>query len=314
MVYLLRLQEVALGPQDAFIKCAMATFDHPSDLVRRIAYPTVLRPGLRIDSWVAALPAEEEEQLPVRPNLQGKEVGDIFYLIESRPRNPWAAIGSLAFLSVLLLALIVIPLFRTDPLPKRETLTMLYLQPPAAAGNATKLRAPTPPSPSIIAPTSTGILSPVHKTQEAPPPPVGTTGGVVGGDPGGVVGGVSGGVFSEMLNSAPSVPVLARSPVPTSVKRIRVAARVAEANLIHDVTPQYPPEAGRARLEGTVLLMAVIGKDGSVKDVRVESGLPILAQAAIDAVRQWRYKPYLIDGEPVEVDSRITINFTLSGA
>jgi protein TonB len=213
-----------------------------------------------------------------------------------------------------LLALVVIPLFHTDPLPQRETLTMLYLQPPASAGNATKLRAPTPPSPSIFTPTSTGILPPVRKTQEAPPPPVGTTGGVVGGDPGGLIGGVSGGVFSEMLNSAPSVPVLAKSPVPKPVKRIRVASRVAEANLIHDVTPQYPPEAGRARLEGTVLLMAVIGKDGSVKDVRVESGLPILAQAAIDAVRQWRYKPYLIDGEPVEVDSRITINFTLSGA
>jgi protein TonB len=60
--------------------------------------------------------------------------------------------------------------------------------------------------------------------------------------------------------------------------------------------------------------MAVISQDGSVKDVRVESGLPIFAQAAIDAVKQWRYKPYLIDGEPVEVDSRITINFTLSGA
>ena len=62
------------------------------------------------------------------------------------------------------------------------------------------------------------------------------------------------------------------------------------------------------------MLMAVIGKDGSVRDVRVESGLPILAQAAIDAVKQWRYKPYLIDGEPVEVDSRITINFTVSAS
>ena len=293
----------------------MATCDHPSELVYRIAYPSLQRPGLRIDPRIAALPAEEEKQLPVRSNLQGKEVGDIFYLIESRPRNPWAAIGSLAFLSVLLLALIVIPLFLTDPLPKRQTLTMLYLQPPpAAAGNATKLRAPTPPSPSIFTPTSTGILAPVHETQEAPPPPVGTTGGVVGGVPGGVVGGVPGGVSNEMLNSAPSVPVLAKSPVPMPVKRVRVAARVAEANLIHDVTPQYPPEAGRARIEGAVVLMAVIGKDGSVQDVRVESGLPILAQAAIDAVKQWRYKPYLIDGEPVEVDSRITINFTLSGA
>jgi len=117
-----------------------------------------------------------------------------------------------------------------------------------------------------------------------------------------------------MLNSAPSVPELPKLPVPTPVKRIRVAARVAEANLIHDVSPQYPQEAGRARIEGTVVLMALIDKDGTVKDVRVESGLPILAQAAIDAVKQWRYRPYLMDGEPVEVDSRITINFTLSGA
>jgi len=73
-----------------------------------------------------------------------------------------------------------------------------------------------------------------------------------------------------------------------------------------------PPEAGRARIEGTVVLRAVIGKDGSVQNVRVESGLPVLAQAAIDAVKQWRYKPYLLNGEPIEVDSQITINFALS--
>ena len=212
---------------------------------------------------------------------------------------------------VLLLAVVVIPLFHTDPLPKRETLTMLYLQPPSAAGsNATKLQAPK--LASTYTPTSTGITAPVHKMQEAPPPPAATTGGVTGGVPGGMVGGVPGGAFSEMLNSAPSVPVLAKLPVPTPVKRMRIASRVAEANLIHDVAPQYPPEAGRARIEGTVVLMAVIGTDGSVKDVRVENGLPILAQAAIDAVKQWRYKPYMIDGEPVEVDSRITINFNLS--
>jgi periplasmic protein TonB len=296
----------------------MATCDHPSELVYGIAYPSLQRPGLRIDPRIAGLPAEKGKHAPIPPSRQGVEQGSLFREIESGAklgRNPLAGTGALALLCLLLLAVVVIPLFHTDPLPKRQTLTMLYLQPPpAAAGNATKLRAPTPPSPSTLAPTSTGILAPVHKTQEAPPPPVGTSSGVVGGVPGGMVGGVSGGVFSEMLNSAPSVPVLAKSPVPTPVKRIRVAARVAEANLIHDVTPQYPAEAGRARLEGTVLLMAVIDKDGSVKDVRVESGLPILAQAAIDAVRQWRYKPYLIDGEPVEVDSRITINFTLSGA
>jgi protein TonB len=95
---------------------------------------------------------------------------------------------------------------------------------------------------------------------------------------------------------------------------MRIASRVAEANLIHDVSPQYPTEAGRARIEGTVVLMAVIGTDGSVKDLRVESGLPMLARAAIDAVKQWRYKPYIVNGEPVEIDSRITVNFTLSAS
>ena len=291
----------------------MATCDQPSELVYRLPYPSLQRPGLRIDPRIARLPGQEERKLPVPSSLQGNEVGNIVYFIEPRPRNPWAAIGSLTFLSLAMLALIVIPLLHTDPLPKREMLTMLYLQPPAAAGgNLTKLQAPK--LASTYTPTSTSMTAPVDKAQEAPPPPVGATSGVVGGVPGGTVGGVSGGVFNGMLNSAPSIPVLAKSPAPTPVKRIRVASRVVEANLIHDVTPQYPPEAGRARIEGTVLLLAVIGTDGSVKDVRVESGLPMLAQAAIDAVKQWRYKPYLVDGEPVEVDSRITINFTLSGS
>jgi protein TonB len=310
MVHILRLQEVPLGPRNAFIKCAMATCDHPSDLVHRIPYPSLWRPGLRTDWRSAASPAEGEKELPVRTNRQGKEVGDIFYLFEARPRNPWAAIGSLAFMSVLVLALIAIPLFHTDPLPKRETLTMLYLQAPAAAaGSAVKFQPPKPAS--TLTPASIAIPT-VHKTQEAPPPLIGTSGGVVGGVPGGVVDGMPGGLLSEGLSSTRSTPAPAKMPDPTPVKRMRIASRVAEANLIHDVAPQYPPEAGRARIEGTVVLMAVIGTDGSVKDVRVESGLPILAQAAIDAVWQWRYKPYMIDGEPVEVDSRITINFNLS--
>ena len=287
----------------------MATCDHPSELAYRTAYPSLQRPGLRIDPRIAALPIEEEKHVPIPPSWQGVEQGSLFREIESGAKlggNPLAGAGALALQCFLLLAVVVIPFFHTDPLPKRETLTRLYLQPPAAAGNATKHRAPTPPSPAFT-PINTGVLAPVRKTQEAATPPAGTMGGVVGRD------GVSAGVFGGML-SAPSVPVLAKSPVPTPVKRIRVASRVVEANLIHDVPPQYPPEAGRARVEGSVVLMALIGQDGSVKDVRVESGLPILAQAALDAVKQWRYKPYLIDGEPVEVDSRITINFTLSGA
>jgi len=283
-----------------------------SGLADCMTYPTFPRPRVRIDS---RFPAERKEQRPVSSTLEQEEDGCLFQesLIvsgaKSRPRNPWAAVGSLGFQLILLTALAVIPLYRTvDPLPKLQTVTMLYAPPPAAAGsNVTRLRVPisTPVTPSI------SIPNPVYKTQEAPTQ-VGVAGGVAGGVPGGVVGGFPGGVISEVLGSTPSAPVLAKTPEPTPVRRIRVAARVAEANLIHDVAPTYPPEAGRARIEGMVVLLAVIGKDGTVQDVRVESGLPLLAQAAIDAVRQWRYRPYLLNGEPVEVDSRITINFTLS--
>jgi protein TonB len=148
-------------------------------------------------------------------------------------------------------------------------------------------------------------------TQEPPAPPLDTLAGVVGGVAGGVVGGIPNGALSQVLRSTSSMPVLAKTPAPTP-KRVHVPAQVAEANLVYDVAPKYPPEAGRARIEGTVVLLAVIGKDGSVEDVRVKSGVSALAQAAIEAVKQWRYRPYLLNGEPVELESQITINFTLS--
>jgi periplasmic protein TonB len=276
-----------------------------------IARPVFQRPRFRNDSRIAGFPGHEKEQRPLPSSLRE---GDLFYDIlvvsgaKSRPRNPWATVGSVALLSLILLTLIVIPLFHTDPLPERETLTMLVVPPAAAASNVA--RPPAPTYTSRNTPTKLRIPSAVHKTQGAPSPPVDTATGVVGEVPGGVVGGIPGGALGEVLRGTSSAPILAQTPAPP--KRVRVPAQVAEANLVHDVTPQYPTEAGRKRIEGTVVLMAVIGKDGAVRDVRVESGPPLLAQAAIDAVRQWRYKPYLLNGEPVEVDSHITINFTLS--
>ena len=295
----------------------MTIFNYPSDLVHRIAYPSPERPGLRNDLRVASFPNEENEW-PVSSNPEGaKENDPVFHsLIESgerlKSRNPWVTVGSLIFQLVLLMVIVVIPLLHTDPLPKRERLTMLSLQPrPAAGAKAIKVSAP-PKLRSTYTLASIAIPAPAHIRQEVAPPPVSITGEVVGGLPGGVVGGVPGGVLGEMLGGARSVPLPVNTPEPTPVKRIRVASGVAEANLIHDVPPQYPPEAGRGRIEGAVVLLAVIGSDGCVQDVQVVSGLPILAQAAMEAVKQWRYKPYVLNGVPVEIDSRITINFTLA--
>jgi protein TonB len=83
--------------------------------------------------------------------------------------------------------------------------------------------------------------------------------------------------------------------------------------LIKRVNPVYPPLARQARIQGQVVLHAVISKDGSITGLNLVSGHPMLAPAAIDAVKQWKYKPYLLNGEPVEVDTEVQVNFTLSG-
>jgi periplasmic protein TonB len=291
---------------------ATATYDdNSSGSDRSIASPRPPRPQLRIDSWMLTMEDEKEE----RSVSVGPQKVDLFHdsLVisgaKSRHLDPWAAVGSVALLSLVLLALVVIPLFHTEVLlPQRKTLTMLYV-PPAAAASNTSL--PVPTSTLSNAPTKVRIPSALHTTQEASSAPVVTPSGVVGGVPGGVVGGIPRGVLNDLLSSKGTAPVLVSTPA-SAPKRTRVPARIAEANLVYDVAPKYPPDAGRERIEGTVVLMAVIGKDGTVRDVRVESGLPVLAQAAIEAVKQWRYRPYLLNGAPVEIDSQITINFNLS--
>jgi protein TonB len=82
--------------------------------------------------------------------------------------------------------------------------------------------------------------------------------------------------------------------------------------LVREVKPVYPLPARRAGVQGEVILQAVIGKDGRIQNLRVISGNPLLVKAAWDAVIQWRYRPYLLDGEPVEVETQITVNFKAS--
>jgi protein TonB len=100
-------------------------------------------------------------------------------------------------------------------------------------------------------------------------------------------------------------------PAPTVSAPIRVGGEVQRANLVFQVKPTYPEILRRARVQGTVTLEATIAKDGQIENLRVLSGHPFLAQAAIDAVKQWRYRPTLLNGEPVEVVTNITVTFTL---
>ena len=211
--------------------------------------------------------------------------------------------------------LVLIPLLFTEALPKTQLMTFLVAPPPP----------PPPPPPPAATPikvvkiiqtdivngqlrTPTKIPEKVQmiKEEEAPPP-VSTMAGVVGGVPG-AAGGQMGGVIGGIINSTPiAVPKVA------TPQRVRVSQGVTQGLLLRKIQPAYPPLARQARIQGSVLLQAEISKDGSIQNLRLISGHPMLAPAAIEAVKQWKYKPYILNGEPVEVETQITVNFTLAG-
>src|SRR5258707_750412 len=240
-------------------------------------------------------------------------------LIESGGRlktsRGWTSIVSFVIQVGIICVMILIPLIFTEALPKGTTLFMLVAPPP-----------PPPPPPPAAAPvkvvkvvqtdivngelpTPTKIPKKVEmiKEDEAPPPVMAST-GVVGGVPGGVPGGSMGGVIGSVLSSTPvAVPKIA---TPT---RVRVSSGVVSGLLVRKVPPAYPPLARQARIQGVVVLQAQISKEGNIENLQLISGHPMLAPAAIEAVKQWKYRPYLLNGEPVEVDTQVQVNFTLSG-
>ncbi len=131
--------------------------------------------------------------------------------------------------------------------------------------------------------------------------PDGVPGGIPGGVRGGVLGGERGGATDAPPPPAP----------PGGVRRIRVSAGVQEAKIINKVAPVYPPLARQARIQGTVKLHAIIGTDGTIEQLEVVSGHPLLIRAATDAVKQWRYKPTLLEDQPVMVETYIDVIFGL---
>ncbi len=241
-------------------------------------------------------------------------------------RKPWTVALSF-FLQCILVGLIVlIPLIWTDVLPQ-GTLTSFLVAPPPP---------PPPPPPPAAAPVKVVKVIPrqfdagrlmapkqipkeiaMIKEEELPPPMSGAV-GVVGGVPGGVPGGTAGGVIGGIIGSVPTAappppppPPVKEAPKPVTPQRIRVGGNVQAARLIKQPRPAYPPLAKQARIQGTVRFNAIIGRDGSIQNLQLVSGHPLLVPSATEAVRQWVYQPTLLNGEPVEVVTQIDVNFTL---
>ena len=123
-----------------------------------------------------------------------------------------------------------------------------------------------------------------------------------------MAGGSSGGVLGGVIGGAGNAP----PPPKVTPKRVTVGGNVQAARLVNRVQPIYPPLARQTRISGTVKLHAIIGKNGAVEQLQVVSGHPLLVQSALDAVRQWRYQPTLLNGDPVEVDTEIDVIFSLA--
>ncbi|HSE48565.1 MAG TPA: TonB family protein [Terriglobales bacterium] len=232
-----------------------------------------------------------------------------------KTKRGWTTMISFVIQTLLIGVMILIPLIYTEALPKQQLMTFLVAPPPP----------PPPPPPAaaavkVVKQIQTEIVNGALRTptkipekvkmitEDEPPPPASGVAGVVGGVPGGTPGGQMGGVIGGIISSTPvAVPKVA------TPQRVRVSGGVTAGNLVYGPKPPYPAIARTARVQGAVVLHAIISKTGTIENLQVVSGHPMLTQSAMEAVRQWKYKPYYLNGEPVEVDTTITVNFTLGG-
>jgi protein TonB len=234
-------------------------------------------------------------------------------------KRPYTILLSFAIQILLIGVLVIIPLIYYETMPGAQLSSFLV--------------APAPPPPPPPPPPPQQVVKVVHTapkqfvanqliapksvpskilmvTEEEPSLSTGVIGGIPGGMPGagGVLGGIIGGLPSAPPPPAPKAP----PPAPKPTGPAKIGGNVVAANLINPVKPIYPPLAKMARQQGTVKFEAMISKEGTIEELKVVSGPPLLIQAATDAVKQWRYRPTVLNGEPVEVQTTIDVNFSLS--
>jgi periplasmic protein TonB len=237
------------------------------------------------------------------------------------PRQRWtttvlSAVGHVA----VMIALVMSTLYATDVLPEpRDTMAFFIAapvppppappvtepEPPRVKPVATK---PTRPRPALViakAPVAAPVEAPSSITPETGLEggeftPSGIEAGFESGVPGGVAGGILGGIVT-----AP--------PPPPPVAPVRVGGDISAPRLLHRVAPEYPLLAVNAQIEGMVILEATVDARGAVKETRVLRSHSVLDEAAIDAVRQWRYEPLMLNGTPMPFVLTVTVSFSLAG-
>ena len=232
-----------------------------------------------------------------------------------RGRRRWSSLVAYAIEAVLIAGAVVLPLWSTQALPR---LTAIYsmvgppvgLPPKSQPGPTHRPHTQVPPTTDPMLLVQPPRIPPSIDMTPDPPAPE------ADGPPGLYVPGGTGDPRSAGTGLPPGLlppPAPAPKPAPPkpTISRINVSRGVSQGYLLRQVQPVYPAIARTARLEGTVVLTAVISREGAVEGLHAVSGPPMLIGAAIDAVRQWRYRPYLLNGLPVEVETQITVNFYL---
>jgi periplasmic protein TonB len=225
-------------------------------------------------------------------------------------RRSWSTLSSFGLQAVVIAALLIFPILRNVALPAARTVST-----PVTLGHIRQPGSPTHPQRGgTVMPVANldphRLLWPSHHptiavgNQEAG---MQAPEGFVGGDgPGLPIGSNDGLPLSLFSGNHPVMPAAPSEPVHTFRTSIMLAG-----SLIRRAEPIYPPLARSARVQGPVVLFATISPAGVIENLRVMSGHPLLVSAAIDAVKQWRYRPYILNGEPIEVETEITVNFVL---
>jgi periplasmic protein TonB len=230
---------------------------------------------------------------------------------DERSRRGLTTLTSFGLQALVVGALLVVPLLRPAGLPSfRQISTPVSIGQPLGESPAVGMRASGSPAapnhPVIVLRPSVRFPIGLPAAGDNTPAEIGPSGPYIPGALG--TGGRDGVPYSLGSGTVPIMPV---AP-PAVVHSVRIS-HMSEGDLVRKVLPTYPPLARSARIQGQVVLQAVISKEGIIKNLRVLAGHPMLAPAAIDAVRQWRYRPYVLNNDPVEVETQITVNFSLAG-